>query len=435
MATSLAQTASAIRDIRLAPEGERRIAWARRHMPVVRALAEEVAADGVLRGVHVVTCAHVTTETGVLVEALLRAGAHATVCASNPLSTQDDLAAYLVAAHDASVFAIRGEAAAQTAHHQDRALDALATHSGIQIVLDDGADLVASLHGERRDLLSRVAGATEETTTGIVRLRSLHMQGKLGIPVITVNDTPTKHFFDNRYGTGQNTIDGILRATNVLLAGRRVVVCGYGWCGRGIASRARGMGAHVAVCEVQPVPALEALMDGYAVMPILEAATWGDIFVTATGNAGVLRPEHFVLMRDGAILANSGHFDIEIDVLGLHALAGAPRPGREHVEEFQLSDGRCIYLLAQGRLVGQAAAEASPAAVMDMSFANQLMSVAYLARRARENPLAPGLYPVPPEIDERIASMKLAALGVQIDTLTADQRTYMASWSVGTGAA
>src|SRR5262245_19940907 len=421
---------SEIRDPSLAPQGRLRTDWARRQMPVLTGLAESVAGRGGLAGVRVAICAHVTTETAVLVAALRAAGAEAVLCASNPLSTQDDAAAHLAVDLGVPVFAVRGEGVDQCARHVDRCLDELAggAPDALRLVVDDGADLSAALHGPRRALLPRVAGATEETTTGLVRLRALQAERLLGFPVVAVNDARTKHFFDNRYGTGQNTIDGVLRATNVLLAGSRVVVCGYGWCGRGIAARARGMGAHVIVCEVAPVPALEALMDGLEVAPIEQAAARGDLFVTATGNRGVIRREHFTLMKEGAILANSGHFDLEIDVAALRALAVARRPARENVEEYELPNGRRVYLLAEGRLVGQAAAEASPAAVMDMSFANQLLAVDYLAARARGERLAPGIYPVPAELDEEIARRKLAALDVRIDAMTAEQRTYLGSW-------
>jgi adenosylhomocysteinase len=416
-----------VRDLSLAAEGRRRTEWARRQMPVLRQLAGELAAARPLAGARVAACAHVTTETAVLVEAVREAGGEVALCASNPLSTQDDVAAYLAADLGVSVFAVKGESAEQMHRHLGRCLDQLARASaGAPLfVVDDGADLTAALHAERRDLLPRVRGATEETTTGIVRVRALASVGGLAYPVVAVNDAQTKHFFDNRYGTGQNTIDGILRATNLLIAGSRFVVCGYGWCGRGIAQRARGMGAHVIVCEVQPVKALEAVMDGFEVMPIEAAAAVGDVFVTATGNRGVIRPEHVALMKDGAVLANSGHFDLEIDVAGLRAFATFRREARPFVEEFGLPSGRKVYLLAEGRLVGQAAAEASPAAVMDMSFANQLLAVDYLARHPE---LKPGLYPVPLDVDERIAALKLDALGVRIDALTEEQTAYQASW-------
>jgi adenosylhomocysteinase len=421
---------SEIKDPSLAASGRMRTAWARRQMPVLTALAERVAANGALRGARVAACAHVTTETAVLVAAMRDAGVDVTLCASNPLSTQDDVAAHLAVDLGVSVFAVKGEDAAQCARHVGRCLDELSVGpaDALRLVVDDGADLSAALHGPRRELLPRVAGATEETTTGVIRLRALLAEGSLGFPVVAVNDAQTKHFFDNRYGTGQNTIDGILRATNILLAGSKVVVCGYGWCGRGIAMRARGMGAQVIVCEVAAVPALEAIMDGFEVLPIEEAASRGDLFVTATGNAGVIRREHFLLMKDGAMLANSGHFDLEVDVAALRALARDRRPAREHVDEYELPNGCRVYLLAEGRLVGQAAAEASPASVMDMSFANQLLAVEHLATCARGDRLAPGIYPVPAEIDDEIARRKLAAMDVRIDRLTADQERYLHSW-------
>jgi adenosylhomocysteinase len=421
-----------IRDGALAAEGRRRTEWARRQMPVLGQLAGRVAGGRALDGARVAVCAHVTTETAVLVEGLLAAGARVALCASNPLSTQDDVAAYLAVERGVPTFAVRGESAAECARHLNRCLDALAEGApgAPRLVVDDGADLSAALHAGRRDLLPLVVGATEETTTGVIRLRALASEGQLGFPVVAVNDARTKQHFDNRYGTGQNTIDGILRATNVLLAGLRIVVVGFGWCGRGIAARARGMGAQVVVCEVEPLRALEAVMEGYEVLPLAEAAGRGDLFVTATGNRGVIRPEHVERMKDGALLANSGHFDVEIDVAGLRALAVARRPARAYVEEYELPSGRRVFLLAEGRLVGQAAAEASPAAVMDMSFANQLLAVEYLARRAGRERLPPGLYPVPSEIDAEVASLKLAALGVRIDGLTAEQRAYLASWRV-----
>lgn len=414
-----------VRDLSLAAEGRRRTEWARRQMPVLRGLAAQLAQTRPLQGARVAACAHVTTETAVLVEAVRMAGAEVVLCASNPLSTQDDVAAYLVKELEVPTFAIKGESAAGTHRHQRHCLDELANGgTGPRYVVDDGADLTAALHGERRDLLGSVRGATEETTTGIIRIRALHAEGQLGFPVVAVNDAQTKHFFDNRYGTGQNTIDGILRATNILIAGSRFVVCGYGWCGRGIAMRARGMGAQVIVCEVEPVKALEAVMDGFDVQPMADAARIGDLFVTATGNRGVIRREHFELMKDGAIMANSGHFDLEVDVAGLRALATGRREARAFVEEYTLPNGRTVFLLAEGRLVGQAAAEASPASVMDMSFANQLLAVAWLA----SNDVAPGLYPVPTDVDGRIAALKLEALGVKIDSFTAEQEAYLASW-------
>jgi adenosylhomocysteinase len=421
----MGQPSHDVRDLRLAAEGLRRIAWAEREMPVLRLLRERFAREQPLRGVRIAACLHVTTETANLVLTLRAGGADVRLCASNPLSTQDDVAAALVAEYGIGVYAIRGEDRDTYYRHIHEAL----AH-GPQITMDDGADLVSTLHGRRTDLLPGVRGGTEETTTGVIRLRAMARDGALRYPIIAVNDAKTKHLFDNRYGTGQSTIDGLLRATNVLLAGKTFVVCGYGSCGRGLAMRARGMGARVIVTEVSPLHALEAVMDGYQVLPAAEAARVGEIFVTVTGNRGVLRREHFEAMRDGAVLANSGHFDVEIDLPALAALAVSRRRVREHVEEFTLRDGRRLYLLAEGRLLNLAAAEGHPAAVMDMSFANQALSVAYLAARAPQ--LERTVYGVPAEIDETVARLKLEALGVAIDTLTEEQRAYLESWTEGT---
>ncbi|MCL6553479.1 MAG: adenosylhomocysteinase [Firmicutes bacterium] len=414
-----------VADLGLAEAGLRRIAWAEREMPVLRLLRERFAREQPLRGVRIAACLHVTTETANLVRTLQAGGADVRLCASNPLSTQDDVAAALVAEYGVAVYAIRGEDRDTYYRHIHEALG-----RGPHLTMDDGADLVSTLHSQRTDLLPGVRGGTEETTTGVIRLRAMARDGALRYPIIAVNDAKTKHLFDNRYGTGQSTIDGLLRATNVLLAGKTFVVCGYGACGRGLAMRARGMGARVIVTEVSPLHALEAVMDGYQVLPVAEAARVGEIFVTVTGNRGVLRGEHFAAMRDGAILANSGHFDVEIDIPALAAAAVSRRRVREHVEEFTLRDGRRLYLLAEGRLLNLAAAEGHPAAVMDMSFANQALSAAYLAAQAAR--LERTVHPVPGEIDETVARLKLEALGVTIDTLTDEQRAYLESWQEGT---
>ncbi len=414
-----------VRDLALAAEGLRRIAWAEREMPVLRRITERFAAEQPLRDRRVAACLHVTTETAVLILALRAGGARVTLCASNPLSTQDDVAAALAAEYGIGVFAIRGEDRDTYYRHIHQALA-----QRPQVTLDDGADLVSTLHRERTELLEDVVGGTEETTTGVVRLRAMARDGALRYPIIAVNDAKTKHLFDNRYGTGQSTIDGLLRATNLLLAGRTLVVCGYGSCGRGVAMRARGMGARVIVTEVSPLHALEAVMDGYEVQPALDAARLGDVFITVTGNAGVLRREHFERMRDGAVLANSGHFNVEIDIPALEAMARARRRAREHVEEFALADGRRLYLLAEGRLLNLAAAEGHPAAVMDMSFANQALSVAHLA--ASGAGMDRTVHPVPKAIDEAVARLKLEALGIGIDALTEAQRERFESWQEGT---
>ncbi|MFN3285504.1 MAG: adenosylhomocysteinase [bacterium] len=414
-----------IRDAALAPAGVLRVEWADGQMPVLRRIRERFARERPLEGVRVAACLHVTTETANLVRTLVAGGAEVALCASNPLSTQDDVAAALVVEYGVPTFAMRGEDRATYYRHIQQVLD-----TRPHLTLDDGADLVTTLHRERTDVLRGVRGGTEETTTGVLRLRAMARSGALRYPVVAVNDAKTKHWFDNRYGTGQSAVDGILRATNLLLAGRTVVVCGYGSCGRGVAARARGMGAHVWVTEVDPLAALEAVMDGFPVVPMAEAARRGEVFVTVTGNRDVIRREHFEVMRDGAVLANAGHFDVEIDVAGLRALATGSRRVREHVEEFTLPDGRRLYLLAEGRLVNLAAAEGHPAAVMDMSFANQALCVEWLARSAGE--LAPQVYPVPEEIDRQVAALKLEAMGVRIDQLTPEQRRYLESWEEGT---
>lgn len=412
----------AIQDPSLAERGKQRIAWAARHMPVLRQIADEFAAEKPFQGKRIAASLHITTETAVLLTALQAGGAEIALCGSNPLSTRDDVCAALVAG-GISVYAFYGEDLPAYQRHLAQTL-AIQPH----LVMDDGADLIVALHNQ--PAAGTVIGGLEETTTGVVRVKALAAEHALRFPVIAVNDTPTKHLFDNRYGTGQNTIDGLLRATNTLLAGATFVVAGYGWCGRGIAMRARGMGARVIVCEIDATRALEAVMDGLQVLPMKEAAALGDIFVTATGMAGVIRPEHFLAMKNGALLANSGHFDVEVDVAGLRDLATQEGEIREHLVAYHLPNGRVLYLLAQGRLVGQAVAEASPAAVMDLSFADQALSTRHLLQQAQQ--LSPAVYDVPSAIDERVAALKLRALGVQLDTLNDDQRAYQRSWRSGT---
>jgi adenosylhomocysteinase len=414
-----------VRDLSLAAEGLRRIAWAEREMPVLRRIRERFGREQPLRGRRLAACLHVTTETAALILTLRAGGAQVALCASNPLSTQDDVAAALAAEYGIGVYAIRGEDRDTYYQHIHQALS-VQPH----VTMDDGADLVSVLHAERTDLIEGVIGGTEETTTGVIRLRAMARDGALRYPIIAVNDAKTKHLFDNRYGTGQSTIDGLLRATNVLLAGKTLVVCGFGSCGRGLAMRARGMGARVIVTEVSPLHALEAVMEGYEVLPIAQAARIGDIFITVTGNRGVIRREHFEVMRDGAILGNSGHFNVEIDIPALEAMATGRREAREHVEEFALADGRRLYLLVEGRLLNLAAAEGHPAAVMDMSFANQALSAAHLVQSA--GGLERTVHPVPRSIDEAVAALKLEAMGVAIDALTDEQRKYLESWQDGT---
>ncbi len=414
-----------IKDIKLAAEGRRLIDWAAQEMPVLAQIRDRFSGDQPLKGQRLSACLHVTTETANLAVTLQAGGAHLVLCASNPLSTADPVAAALVADHGISVFAIRGEDSETYYRHIAAALDHRPT-----LTLDDGADLVAALHKDRRELLTEVIGGTEETTTGVARLRSMAEQGVLGYPIVAVNEAQTKHFFDNRYGTGQSTIDGILRATNVLLAGKVFVVCGYGWCGRGLAMRARGMGAHVIVTEVDAVRALEAVMDGYRVMPLEEAAKEGDLFVTVTGDVNVIDEEDLRAMKSGAILANSGHFNDEINLSALDGMAESVRTVRKSLEEYRLRDGRRLFVLAEGRLVNLAAAEGHPAAVMDMSFANQALAAAYLARHGRA--LERKVYPVPDDIDREIARLKLAAMGIRIDTLTDEQARYLKAWESGT---
>jgi adenosylhomocysteinase len=413
-----------VQDLSLVPQGWRRIGWAEAEMPVLRLIRERFAREQPLAGLRVGACLHVTTETANLMRTLQAGGAALALCASNPLSTQDDVAAALVEHVGIPVFARRGEDRDTYYRHIDQVL-ATRPH----ITMDDGADLVSVLH-QGHAALPEVAAGTEETTTGVIRLRSMAAAGALRYPIIAVNDADTKHLFDNRYGTGQSTLDGLIRATNLLLAGRTVAVAGYGSCGRGLAMRAKGMGAQVVVTEVDPLRALEAHMDGYRVMPMLEAARIADVVITVTGDTSVLRREHFEVMKDRAIVGNSGHFNVEIDIPALADLAADRRVVREHVEEFRLRDGRRIYVLAEGRLLNLAAAEGHPAAVMDMSFANQALAVEYLARRRGQ--LAPQVYPVPAEIDRQVAALKLAAEGIAIDRLTPQQEQYLRSWQEGT---
>jgi adenosylhomocysteinase len=414
-----------IKDPKLAEGGRRRIDWAEREMPVLRLIRERFTKERPLEGLRLSACLHVTTETANLARTLHLGGANLVITASNPLSTQDDVAAALVNFYEVPTFAIKGEDNVTYYKHIKAALD----HSP-QVTMDDGADLVSTLHKERRELLKNVLGGTEETTTGVIRLRAMAADGALSFPVIAVNDAQTKHFFDNRYGTGQSTIDGIVRATNVLLAGKVFVIAGYGWCGRGLAMRARGMGANVVITEVDPLPALEAVMDGFRVLEMNEAARIGDIFVTVTGDLNVIDQHHFELMRDGAIVANSGHFNVEINIPALEKMSKEKRLVRPFVEQYVLEDGRRINLLGEGRLINLAAAEGHPASVMDMSFANQALSVEYLVKNADK--LEKKVYSVPAEIDRQIARLKLDAMGIQVDKLTPEQEKYLNSWEEGT---
>jgi adenosylhomocysteinase len=416
---------SDVKDLKFAEKGKRRIEWAGRSMPVLELIRQRFLKDQPLKGLRVSACLHVTTETANLVTTLRDGGAQLALCASNPLSTQDDVAASLVKDYGISVFAIKGEDNTTYYSHITAALD-----SKPQITMDDGADLVSTIHSSRTELLGDIMGGTEETTTGVIRLRSMAGDGVLKFPIISVNDADTKHLFDNRYGTGQSTIDGIIRATNFLFAGLNVVVCGYGWCGRGIASRARGLGAKVIITEVNPIRALEAIMEGYQVMPVSDAAVLGDIFITVTGNKKVIRKEHFEKMKNGAVVCNSGHFNVEIDIPALESLSAAHQEAREFVEEYTLKDNRKIFLLGDGRLINLASAEGHPASVMDMSFANQALSVEYLANHYKT--LDKRVYPVPMAIDKEIARLKLISMGATIDSLTSEQETYLASWSEGT---
>ncbi len=414
-----------VKDIQLAEGGRRRIEWAEREMPVLRLIRERFSVEKPLKGVRISACLHVTTETANLMKTLQAGGADVVLTASNPLSTQDDVAASLVSNDEIPVYAIKGESNTTYYKHIHAALD----HKP-HLTMDDGADLVSTLHKERRELLPNVIGGTEETTTGVIRLRAMSADGALMFPIVAVNDAQTKHFFDNRYGTGQSTIDGIIRATNILLAGKNFVVAGYGWCGRGLAMRARGMGANVIVTEVDPLPALEAVMDGFRVMPMIEAAKIGDIFCTLTGDINVIDRQHFEVMKDGAIVANSGHFNVEINLPALEEMSVEKRLVRPFVDQYELKDGRRIHVLGEGRLINLAAAEGHPASVMDMSFANQALSVEYMVKNATS--LERKVYSVPEEIDREIARLKLQAMGVTIDTLTPEQVAYLNSWEEGT---
>jgi adenosylhomocysteinase len=415
-----------IKDLDLAPAGRLRIEWAEREMPVLRLIRERFAKEKPLTGVRMAACLHVTTETANLARTLQAGGAEVVLTASNPLSTQDDVAAALVSYDEISVFAVKGEDNETYYKHLHAALD-----SKPQLTMDDGADLVSTLHKDRTELMGDVIGGTEETTTGVIRLRAMAKDGVLRYPIVAVNDAMTKHLFDNRYGTGQSTLDGVIRATNVLVAGKTVVVAGYGWCSRGISMRAKGMGGNVIVTEVDPLKALEAVMDGFRVMPMQEAAPIGDFFITSTGDINVIDQHHFEAMKDGAIVANSGHFNVEINIPALAEMAGQPpRRVRPFVDEYTLPNGRRIFLLADGRLVNLSAAEGHPSAVMDMSFANQALCAEYMLRNADK--LEKTVYAVPEEIDQRIARIKLEAMGVEIDVLTSKQEKYLASWEEGT---
>jgi len=413
-----------VKDRSLAESGRQRIEWAFREMPVIGLIRERFAKEKPLKEVRIAACLHVTTETANLALTLQAGGAALILCASNPLSTQDDVAAALVE-HDIPTSAIKGEDDATYYKHINVAID----HKP-QLTVDDGADLVTTLHTKRQEMLDDVIGGTEETTTGVIRLRSMAEAGKLKYPVIAVNDAQTKYLFDNRYGTGQSTIDGITRATNILWAGKKVVLCGYGWCGHGVAMRASGLGAHVIVVEVEPVRALEAVMDGFQVMPLMEAARVGDIFITTTGDKHVIDQDHFAEMKNGAILANSGHFNVEINIPALEKMAKNKRTIRDFVDEYLLADGRRIFLLGEGRLINLAAAEGHPASVMDMSFANQALCLEHLVRNRGR--LETRVHPVPEDIDREVARLKLAAMGVEIDSLTEEQRKYLTSWEEGT---
>ena len=414
-----------VKDTKLAERGKLKIEWSSYEMPVLTLIKDRFSKEKPLDGIKIAACLHVTSETANLLIALKEGGAKIALCASNPLSTQDEVAAALVKYYEIPVFAIRGEDRETYYEHIHRALD-LNPH----ITLDDGGDLVSTVHSSRRELLDKIIGGTEETTTGVIRFRSMERDGVLKYPIIAVNDAKTKHFFDNRYGTGQSTIDGILRATNVLLAGKNFVVAGYGWCGRGIAMRARGMGANVIITEVDPLKALEAVMDGYRVMPMSEASKIGDIFVTVTGDINVIREEHFKEMKSGVIVANSGHFNVEIDIKALEKLAVKKRRIREYVDEYELEDGRKIFLLGEGRLINLAAAEGHPASVMDMSFANQALCAEYIKKEGEK--LKPKVYSVPEEIDKEVARLKLKSMGINIDKLTKEQEKYLKSWELGT---
>ncbi|MGB7440748.1 MAG: adenosylhomocysteinase [Coleofasciculaceae cyanobacterium] len=414
-----------VKDLSLAPQGKQRIEWAGREMPVLRQIQERFAKEKPLAGVRLIACCHVTTETAHLAIALKNAGADSLLIASNPLSTQDDVAASLVADYGIPVFAMKGEDNDTYHRHVEIALD----HKP-NIIIDDGSDVTATLVQNRQNQLSDIIGTTEETTTGIVRLRAMFNDGVLSFPAINVNDADTKHFFDNRYGTGQSTLDGIIRATNVLLAGKSVVVAGYGWCGKGAAMRARGMGANVIVTEIDPTKAIEAVMDGFRVLPMAEAASQGDLFITVTGNKHVIRKEHFEAMKDGAMVCNSGHFDIEIDLKTLGEMASEVKQVRNFTQQYHLKSGKSVIVLGEGRLINLAAAEGHPSAVMDMSFANQALACEYLVKN--KGKLEPGLHSIPVEADKEIARLKLQAMGIAIDSLTPEQTEYINSWTSGT---
>lgn len=425
MTATSTQPKHEVRDLSLAPLGKQRIEWAGREMPVLRQIRDRFAQEKPFAGIRLVACCHVTTETAHLAIALKAGGADAVLIASNPLSTQDDVAACLVADYGIPVYAMKGEDAETYTRHVQIALD----HKP-NIIIDDGSDVVATLIQERQHQIADIIGTTEETTTGIVRLRAMFNDGVLTFPAMNVNDADTKHFFDNRYGTGQSTLDGIIRATNVLLAGKTIVVAGYGWCGKGVALRARGLGANVIVTEIDPTKAIEAVMDGFRVMPMDEAAPQGDLFVTVTGNKHVIRSEHFDMMKDGAMVCNSGHFDIEIDLKSLGAKATEVKDVRPFTQQYLLGNGKSVIVLGEGRLVNLAAAEGHPSAVMDMSFANQAMACEYLVKN--KGKLEPGLHSIPVEVDKEIARLKLQAMGIMIDSLTAEQTEYINSWTSGT---
>ncbi|MDI6808467.1 MAG: adenosylhomocysteinase [Candidatus Eisenbacteria bacterium] len=418
-------TASEVKDLSLSTSGKLKIEWASRNMKVLDLISERFEREKPLENVVIGACLHVTSETANLMAALVRGGAKVSLCGSNPLSTQDDVAASLASDFGVSVYAIKGEDNKTYYSHIESVLG-----QEPDVTMDDGADLVSMLHSEKKGLIKKIIGGTEETSTGVLRLRSMESKGVLAYPIIAVNDADTKHLFDNRYGTGQSTIDGILRCTNMLYAGSTFVVCGYGWCGRGVAIRAKGMGAKVIVCEVDPLRALEALMDGYEVTSMSDAAQKGDVFVTVTGNVNVLRKEHFEKMKDGAVVANSGHFNVEIDIKTLESLSKGKRTVRPFVEEYQLRSGKRINLLGEGRLINLAAAEGHPATVMDMSFANQALSVEYLIKNGKG--LGSKVYKVPPEIDKEVARLKLKSLGIAIDELTEEQKNYLSAWELGT---
>ena len=420
----MAKVKADVKNMSLAAAGAIRIEWAERDMPVLRLIRKRFAKEKPLKGVRIAACLHVTTETANLALTLKEGGADVAVCASNPLSTQDETAAAIVTEFGIPVYAIKGEDNKTYYKHINAVLD-----TKPNITMDDGADLVSTIHKDRKELLKNIIGGTEETTTGCIRLNSMAAGKKLKYPIIAVNEANTKHLFDNRYGTGQSTIDGITRATNVLWAGKNVVVCGYGWCGRGVAMRARGMGSHVIVTEIDPIRALEACMDGYAVMPIIEAAAVGDVFITLTGDTSILDKAHFAKMKDGAIVANSGHFNVEINIPALEKLSLAKRSLRPGIDEYSLKNGRKIYLLGEGRLINLAAAEGHPASVMDMSFANQALCAEYLVKEGIDKP---GVYNVPTAIDKEVGRLKLASMGISIDTLTDEQRKYLESWESGT---